>query len=175
MRGTLTLVALAALALAGCGGGAYDWRAVAGGGAGLPQVAMAPTFETVTPPGRGAWRGLAVRTFTGSPDGWTEVAGARCVVRGAPFFEAALVTPSRLVLPDLGPDAPTLRATCETPAAMGTDAVAPVFAWPAEGRPGALSRMWWGGGWWFGLQKTGPLSYPDLAVALVPRTAGATR
>ena len=44
--------------------------------------------------------------------------------------------PSRLVLPDLGPDAPSLRAECETPTSWGSDTVAPVFSWPAEGRPG---------------------------------------
>ena len=169
MRG-IGLVLLA-LALAGCGGGAYDWRSVAGGGAGLPQVAMAPTGETVVPPGRGARRALAVRTFVSAPDGWTEVAGARCVVTGAPFFRATLVTPSRLVLPDLGPDAPSLRAECETATARGADVVAPVFAWPAEGYPNPAARAWWGGGWWWGFQKSGPLHYPDIAVGLVPTTA----
>jgi hypothetical protein len=168
-------VALVALALAGCGGGAYDWRSVAGGGAGLPQVAMAPTGETVVPPGRGAREALAVRTFTATPDGWAEVAGATCVVTAAPFLRATLVTPARLVLPDLGPDAPSLRAECETPTAWGSDTVAPVFAWPVEGRPQPAERAWWGGGWWWGFQKTGPLAYPDLAIGLVPRTKVAKR
>ena len=169
-------VVLVALALAGCGGGAYDWRKVAGPGAGLPEVAMAPAGETVVPPGRGAKRGLAVRTFVAAPEGgWAEVSGATCVVTGAPYFRATLRTPSRLVLPDLGPDAPVLRAECGTAAAWGADTVAPVFGWPAEGRPNALERSWWGGGWWWGYQKTGPLSYPDLAVGLVPRTERTTR
>lgn len=173
MRGTL--VALAALALAGCGGGAYDWRAVAGGGAGLPQVAMAPTGETVVPPGRGARAGLAVRTFVSTADGWSEVAGATCTVTGAPFLSARLVTPARLVLPDLGPDAPTLKAECETPTAWGSDVVAPTFGWPADRPASPMARAWWGGGWWWGKQKTGPMGYPDLAVGLVPRTAEARR
>jgi hypothetical protein len=160
---------LFALVLAGCGG-AYDWRSVAGGGAGLPQVAMATSGETVVPPGRGAWRGLAVRSFVQSPDGWTEVAGARCVVTGGDFYRASLVTPARLVLPDLGPDAPSLRAECETPTGRGADVVAPVFGWPAEGRPQPATRIWGGGGWWWGFQKSGPLHYPDIAVALVPAT-----
>ena len=172
MRGIA--VALIALTLAGCGG-AYDWRSVAGGGGGLPQVAMAPSQETVVPPGRGAWRGLAVRSFVSTPEGWTEVTGARCTVTGAPYFQATLVTPSRLVLPDLGPDAPSLRAECETPTARGADVVGPVFGWPAEGRPQAMKRVAWGGGWWWGFQKTGPMHYPDLAVGLVPDPAGGTR
>jgi hypothetical protein len=166
-------VALVALALAGCGGGAYDWRSVAGGGEGLPQVAMAPSEEVVVPPGRGAREGLAVRTFVGSPGAWSEVSGAVCTVEGPPYFHARLVTPARLVLPDLGPDAPPLRAACETPTSWGSDTVAPVFSWPAEGRPQPSTRAWWGGGWWWGMQKTGPMHYPDLAIALVPRPAGA--
>ncbi len=161
-------IALLALALAGCGG-AYDWRTVAGGGAGLPQVAMGPTGEAVVPPGRGAWRSLAVRTFESTPAGWSEVTGARCVVTGDPFFRANVTTPTRLVLPDLGPDAPALRAECETPTASGADVVGPVFSWPTDGRPQPATRMWWGGGWWWGFQKTGPLHYPDIAVGLVPR------
>jgi hypothetical protein len=168
-------IALVALALAGCGGGAYDWRSVAGGGGGLPQVAMAPSGEVVVPPGRGAWRGLAVRAFVAAPDGWQEVTGARCTVTGAPYFRASLVTPSRLVLPDLGPDAPGLRAECETPTSWGSDTVAPVFDWPAEDRPNPVARAWWGGGWWWGFQKTGPLRYPDLAIGLVSRPTEATR
>lgn len=168
-------IVLVALALAGCGGGAYDWRSVAGGGAGLPQVAMAPTGETVVPPGRGARRGLAVRTFVAVPDGWSEVSGANCTVSGVPYFRANLVTPARLVLPDLGPDAPALRAECETPTAWGSDTVAPAFAWPVEGRPNPVTRAWWGGGWWWGYQKTGPLRYPDLAIGLAPRPGGASR
>ena len=168
-------VGLVAVALAGCGGGAYDWRSVAGGGAGLPQVSMAPTGETVVPPGRGAQRALAVRSFVSTAEGWSEVAGARCTVSGQPFFQATVVTPSRLTLPDLGPDAPNLRAECETATAWGADVVAPAFGWPAEGRPSPAERAWWGGGWWWGYQKTGPLRYPDIAVGLVPRTERATR
>ena len=170
---------LVALALAGCGGGAYDWRAAAGGGAGLPQVAMAPTGETVVPPGRGAKRALAVRTFVAAPGGenggWTEVEGARCTVTAGDFLDTTVATPTRILLPDLGPDAPPLRAECETATSWGSDTVAPVFGWPVEGRPNSVARMWWGGGWWWGYQKTGPLHYPDLAIGLVPKPTGAVR
>jgi hypothetical protein len=160
-----------ALAVAGCGGGAYDWRNVSGGGAGLPEVAMRATGEEVVPPGRGAQKGLAVRTFVAAGEGWNEVTGARCVVTGT-GLRADLVTPARLTVPDLGPDAPVLQAECTTATQWGRDAVAPVFGWPTEGRPQPAERAWWGGGWWWGYQRTGPLSYPDIAVGLVTRPAG---
>ena len=92
--------------------------------------------------------------------------GARCRVTGAPYFGATVVTPVRLTLPDLGPDAPVLRADCEQGTLRGAAEVAPAFSWPEEGRPSAPQRIWWGGGWWWGFQKTGPMRYPDLAVAL---------
>jgi hypothetical protein len=155
-----------ALALAGCGGGAYDWRDVAGGGGGLPEVSMRPTGEQIVPPGRRAQRGLAVRAFVAGADGWDEVEGARCTVRGGDMLSATLLTPARLTLPDLGPDAPVLTASCEAGERRGAAAVPPVFGWPEEGRPSPAARAWWGGGWWWGYQKTGPLHYPDLAVGM---------
>ena len=84
----------------------------------------------------------------------------------AQYFDATVVTPVRLTLPDLGPDAPILRAECENGAQRGQAAVAPSFSWPVEGRPSAGQRVWWGGGWWWGFQKTGPMRYPDLAVPM---------
>lgn len=157
--------AAALVALAGCAD--YDDR-VRGSGAGLPEVTMAARTDHVVPPGR--WRtGLALRTFVpGSvPDTWQEVTGARCQVTGGDFFSATVETPVRLVLPDLGPDAPPLTAVCSTPTLSGRETVMPGFSWPEEGRPDAARRVAWGGGWWWGFQKTGPMRYPDLAVALV--------
>jgi hypothetical protein len=156
-----------ALMLAGCAG-AYDWRRVEGGGAGLPVAAMRASSEVVTPPGRGPLEALAVRTFVpgGGPGGWDEVTGATCRVEGAPYFAATVVTPVRLTLPDLGPDAPVLQARCERGDLNGQASVAPAFSWPEERRPSAPTRIWWGGGWWWGFEKTGPMRYPDLAVAL---------
>lgn len=155
-----------ALAVAGCAGEAYDWHAVEGGGAGLPQVAMRSSRDVVVPPGRGPLEGLALRTFVPAADGWNEVTGALCRVTGGDFFRVDVVTPVRLTLPDLGPDAPVLRADCTSGALRGQAAVAPIFSWPEEGRPSAVQRIWWGGGWWWGFEKTGPMRYPDLAVAL---------
>jgi hypothetical protein len=157
-----------ALGLTGCGGQAYDWHTMDGGGAGLPVAAMRASSEVVVPPTRGPLKTLAVRTFVpgNGPEGWNEVEGVTCRVEGAPYFSATVVTPVRLALPDLGPDAPALQASCEQGALRGQAAVAPAFSWPEEGRPSAPTRIWWGGGWWWGFQKTGPLRYPDLAVAL---------
>ena len=111
---------------------------------------------------------LAVRAFVpaADADGWNEIEGARCRVTGGDFFSADVVTPARLTVQDLGPDAPPLRADCSSGTLTGSAAVGPAFGWPVEGRPGAVHRIWWGGGWWWGFQKTGPMRYPDLAVAL---------
>jgi hypothetical protein len=171
MRGIGVGLTALALVLAGCGGGAYDWRAVEGGGAGLPEVAMTPSEEIIVPPGRGAREGVALRTFVASGEGWSEVTGATCDVTALPYFRTRVRTPVRIVVPDLGPDAPPLRADCETPSSWGSDTVAPVYAWPADRMAGPVARAWWGGGWWRGYQKSGPLRYPDLAVGLVPRPA----
>lgn len=162
-----------ALMLAGCDGGAgYQFGAPHGGGADLPVVALTGSRATVVPPGREGRVALALRTFTpGTPEadgaaGWVEVKGATCGVTGGDFFAATVPTPVRLTLPDLGPDAPVIRVDCTLGALAGTDAVAPAFSWPVEGRPQPVARAWWGGGWWWGYQKTGPMRYPDLAVGL---------
>ena len=157
-----------ALMLAGCAGEAYDWREMEGGGAGLPVAAMRASSEVVVPPTRGPREALAVRTFVpgSGAGGWDEVAGVTCRVEGAPYFGATVVTPVRLTLPDLGPDAPVLAADCESGTLRGTGGVSPSFSWPEEGRPSAPTRFWWGAGWWWGYEKTGYMSYPDIAVAL---------
>lgn len=160
------LAAGLALTLAGCGGGGYHWGAPNGGGRGLPEVRMSASQTVVVPPGRDGARALALRTFVPGTDGWQEVSGARCRVTGGDYFRAQVVTPVRLVLPDLGPDAPVLRAECESGIARGAAAVAPDFPWPAETLASPAQRAWWGGGWWWGFQKSGPMRYPDLAVAL---------
>jgi len=161
--------AAALLALAGCAG--YDDRVRGSGGGvlvrdGLPEVTMRANTDEIVPPGR--WRtGLALRAFVPGVEGeWQEVTNVTCRVTGGTFYRADVVAPVRLVLPDLGPDAPPLTATCGSGALSGTATVVPVFGWPEEGRPDALRRAAWGGGWWWGFQRTGPMTYPDLAVAL---------
>jgi hypothetical protein len=155
------------LLLAGCGTLTdYPFEGPSGGGRGLPEVTMRSTDIAIVPPGRGKPLALAVRAFVPGPDGWQEVMGARCRVTGGEYFVADVVTPVRLVVEDLGPDAPPLRADCQGSGVAGAAVVAPVYGWPEEGRPAAPRRIWWGGGWWWGYQKTGPMRYPDLAVGM---------
>jgi hypothetical protein len=158
------LVLAMGMALGGC----VTWAdRVQGGGGGLPQVATRSSTAYVVPPGRGRL-GLAVRTFVAdaeAPRGWQEIAGARCRITGGLFSRAELVTPVRLVVPDLGPDAPALVADCATDALQGRAAVPPVYGWRNPGVPSPPNRVW-RGGWWWGMQLTGPMRYPDLAVAL---------
>jgi hypothetical protein len=161
------LAAALGLALAGCGGGSdYQWGAPYGGGRGLPQVRMSASQGVVVPPGRDGEEALALRAFVPGPDGWQEVDGARCRVTGGDYFRTQVVTPVRLVLPDLGPDAPVLSAECEAGNARGAAAVAPAYRWPADRHASPPERAWWGGGWWYGFQKSGPMRYPDLAVGM---------
>ncbi len=162
-----------ALGLAGCGGITdYPWEGPIGGGKRLPVVAMQSSRDVVVPPGRGKPLALAVRAFVPGAEGWQEVTGARCRVTGGEFFRADLIAPARLIVPDLGPDAPVLRAECSGDGAAGAAAVAPVFGWPEEGRPAAVHRIWWGGGWWWGFEKTGPMRYPDLSVGMRQQARG---
>ncbi len=166
MRG---LILAAALALAGCAAGeiAGFGPAVRGGGGGLPATRAEARPDAMTSPGRREL-GLALRTFTSETDGSrVEIRGATCRITGG-AFEATLVTPARLVIPDLGPDAPVLQADCTAGALAGAAAVEPDFVWiPGGGNP--PQRVLWGLGWSYGFEKTGPLHYPDLAVGLVER------
>jgi hypothetical protein len=163
MRWLLVLAMAAAL-----GGCAYLSDPVPGGGGGLPQVATRSSTAYVVPPGRGRL-GLAVRTFVAdadAPRGWREITGARCRITGGDFYRAELVTPARLVVPDTGPDAPALVADCATGTLSGRAAAPPVYGWRNPGVPSPPNRILWGRGWWWGMQLTGPMHYPDLAVAL---------
>ncbi len=132
---------------------------------GLGEVSMRNNSDVVVPPGRGTL-GLAVRTFVPAGEGWNELTGITCRVTGGDFFVADVVTPVRLTVQDLGPDAPALRADCTSGTLKGSAAVAPAFGWPPDTRPGAVHRFWWGRGWWWGYERTGPMHYPDLAVAM---------
>jgi len=157
----------ATLALAGCAGGdlAGFGPGVVGGGRGLPATRAEARPDLMTPPGRRDL-GLAVRSFAAAEDGSApvEIAGAACrITAGA--FSAALVTPGRLVIPDLGPDAPPVRADCQSGELRGAGAVAPAFAW-AGGGGNPAQRILWGLGWTYGYEKQGPMRYPNLGVVL---------
>lgn len=135
-----------------------------GGGRGLGEVTMMRATGEFVPPAR-RYVALAVRSFERDPAAeWREVAGAACSVT-AGVYAATLVTPSRLVLPDLGPDAPNIVANCRLGTLQGQDAVGPDYPWPADTKPDAFQRIGYGG-WWRGYQKSGPMRYPDLAVGL---------
>lgn len=158
----------AALALAGCAGGdvAGYGSQVLGGGRGLPATRAVARQDVVTPPSRRD-RALALRTYALETDGdKVEVAGAVCKIT-AGSLEAVMATPGRLILPDLGADAPPVRADCAAGTLAGAAIAPPIFAWPSQGGDIA-QRASWGLGWTFGYQKQGPLHYPDMQVELRP-------
>lgn len=167
MMRKMTLAALM-LALAGCGFG--PGGATTGGGRGLPEVRATATDVKRLPPGRGP-TGVAVRTFAPGPDGTlVEVAGARCVFT-ADVYRAEIVTPARVILPDLGADAPDVRADCQLGDGLAGAVVAePQFRWSAAGGNQA-ERVFWRGGQWWGGPGSGPMQYPDLIVPLRPFSA----
>jgi hypothetical protein len=155
-----------ALALAGCAEGdiaGYNPRVSTGG---LPVTRAVARQDVVTPPGR---RDLLVpvRTFAVEPDGGrAEVEGVCKITAGS--FTVAMATPGRLSIPDLGPDAPAIRADCTAAGLAGAAIAPPVFSWPSQGG-NAAQRAIWGLGWTYGYQKQGPMSYPALQVDLTQR------
>lgn len=162
---TIFLVA-AAMALAGCAGGDFLGYGpkVRGGGGGLPATRAEARPDSMTPPGRRDLA-LAVRAFATETDGsLVEIRGATCQVTGG-AFAANVATPARVVIADLGPDAPALTARCRAGALEGAAAVPPVFSWAAGGG-NPPQRMLWGLGWTYGYAKVGPMHYPDLRVML---------
>lgn len=164
MRNRHLAVLAAVLALTGCA--AVDSAMTRGGGAGLGAVRVDTVTGDVVPPGRGT-TALALRAFVPDAEGgWQEVDGAVCHVTGGSFYRAVVATPVRLLVPDLGPDAPAIAAECRSGSLTGRAAVAPGFYWPAEGRPNSMVRIAWGQGWWWGYRKTGPMRYGDLAISL---------
>jgi hypothetical protein len=167
MRGVV--FGLLGLALAGCAGGDVMGfgPGVTGGGGGLPAVRAEAAPDLMTPPGRRDL-GLAIRTLVVQPDGTqAEVAGATCLVTAGPF-SARLTSPARLVIPDLGPDAPDVRADCASGALVGAAMTPPAFLWAQSGGDG-LQRASWGLGWTYGGYKVGPVRYPNLTVLLRER------
>jgi hypothetical protein len=159
------------VALAGCGFG--PGGATTGGGRGLPEVRAMATDVKWLPPGREP-TGFAVRSFAPGPDGdLVEVAGANCVVT-ADVYRAEIVTPTRVILPDLGADAPAVRTDCRLGDGLAGAVVGePQFRWDRTGGNPAERLVWRGGQWWGGPQS-GPMRYPDMLVPLRP-FAGAAR
>ena len=130
--------------------------------------------------------GLVVRTITEDAVGTTrEVYGARCAVRSS-LFEAELVTPSRLVVPNFGPQSPDLIVSCEADDLRGAARqsastrwrYAPGYGYPSVGVYGGTGgrsgvAIGWGyggwgyGGWGYGGRPAYPVSgYGDITVTL---------
>jgi hypothetical protein len=147
---------LAAMLLGGCASGVPVERQV---------VVSGTRFDAVQ--GEAA---LTVRTFL--PDeggGRREVVGARCRVISS-LYAAELVTPSRLVVPNFGPQSPEIGVDCGAGELAGSGTARIVTRWREP--PG-----YWGYPWGpfyrpYGLGWYGPgypvSDYPDLAIVMRP-------
>ena len=117
--------------------------------------------------------GLLVRSFLADEGGERrEVVGARCAVVTS-LYSTELVTPSRLVVPNFGPQSPEISVDCTAGELAGRGTARIVTRWQEP--PGAWGYPWgpfyqpyaWG---WSGPGY--PVSdYPDLAVIMRPRGA----
>lgn len=154
---------LLALALAGCASGVPVERQV---------VVPGGRFDSV--------RGEAsffVRTFLAGEER-REVVGVPCTLVSS-LYTADLVAPSRVVVPNFGPQSPELTVTCRTGDLSGTGQARIVTRWqdpPGYWGPGLYGPGLWGrgfygpgapvGAWgWYG--PSYPVSdYPDLRVVL---------
>lgn len=130
--------------------------------------------QVVVPGGRfEAVRGeaaLDVRTFVNGAER-QEVLGADCEIVSS-LYTAKVVTPSRLVVPNFGPQSPQLSATCHAGKLAGSGGVDIITRWQQPpgywGYPGV---PYWGSPWgWGGWGWDGPgypvSTYPDLIVTL---------
>ncbi len=113
---------------------------------------------------------LIVRTFVEDPGGQRrEVTGASCDVESS-LYTARLTTPSRLVLPNFGPQSPELAVNCNAGKLLGSGRVAIVTRWQqTPGFWGPPGFPYWRSdplGWrWDG--PSFPVSdYPNLSVVL---------
>jgi hypothetical protein len=163
MRGLVGV--LLALALAGC---AYQGLPL------RPAVSVPPD----TPVGVQGEARLVVRTFTRDAEGTLlEVGGARCQISSL-LFQTDLVTPAPLIVPNFGPQSPTLEFDCRAGELTGQDRQRIVTRWIQQ--PGAGAWGWggpwgpwgdpWGGPWGGPWGWPGPayavFEYPDVAVLL---------
>lgn len=139
--------------------------------------------ETVVPGGRfGNVSGEArfvVRTVLAAEPGAErrEVVGARCTALSS-LYTAEFASPSRLVVPNFGPQSPEITVSCTAGNLSGSATTKIVTRW--DGPPGYPGPYWgpcWGPGWggpgWGGWGGWGwgapayPVSdYPDLIVAM---------
>lgn len=146
--------------LAGCAGGVPVERQV---------VVAGDRFTAVQ--GEAAF---FVRTFL-EPEGGDrqEVVGARCSVLSS-LYSAELVTPSRVVVPNFGPQSPEITVTCRANDWTGSNTVGirtywdqPPGYWGPPGPYGPWGPGWgWGGAGWWGGPAYPRSEYPDLRVTL---------
>jgi hypothetical protein len=118
--------------------------------------------------------GLFVRTFL-PPEGRDrrEVVGADCRIVSS-LYSTELVTPSRLVVPNFGPQSPELVATCTAGELSGTGRTRIItrwqqspWGWGYPGPAGPWDPWGWGMPGWGWYEPSYPVSdYPDLIVTL---------
>jgi hypothetical protein len=106
-----------------------------------------------------------------------EVVGARCAVLSS-LYTAELVTPSRLVVPNFGPQSPEISLNCAAGELSGSGTARIFTRW--QGAPGYGAYPWGGfyrpyaWGWYDGPGY--PVSdYPDLHVVMRPTAAAQSR
>ncbi len=117
--------------------------------------------------------GLFVRTFLPAEgDERREVVGATCRIVSS-LYATELVTPSRLVVPNFGPQSPQLTATCTAGDLSGTGGTRIVTRWQQSpwGWGYAGGPWGWGPGWgpgagWYGGPAYPVSDYPDLIVSM---------
>jgi hypothetical protein len=153
------LAVAALLGLAACAGGVPVER---------QTVVSGSRFDAVQ--GEAAF---VVRTFLPDEAGERrEVVGARCAVVSS-LYTAELVTPSRLVVPNFGPQSPQVSLDCTAGDLVGSGTARIFTRW--QDGPG-----YWGGPWgpyrtygwgWYGGPGYPVSDYPDLAVIMRPRAA----
>jgi hypothetical protein len=151
------IVVLAILGLAGCAGGVLP----------LNQTVMVPSDQYAGVIGEAR---TVVRTFTFADDGQRlEVGGATCDVTSI-LFAARLVTPAPLIVPNFGPQSPTLEFDCRAGELHGTAQQAIVTRWISDPSPWGYGPWGWGPGWGWGGPWGGgsyPIfDYPNVNVIL---------
>ena len=147
------LVAASALLLAGCASGVPVERQTVVPGAGFQAVQGEAS--------------LVVRTFLPPVEGARqEVLGARCAVVSS-LYRAELVTPSRLLVPNFGPQSPEITFDCRAGALAGSGTVRIATYWrDAPGFGGYGFYRPWGPWGWYGGAGYPVSQYPDVAIEL---------